>query len=245
MQQYFWGLEGRKTWPTPHRDKTFLAFAVMAIGEKRFGNEWVGRNGIPCGLQWNWVRDYLVSMCGAGALDTWVLSPNLSEFHQVYAAAWKDKKKTKAIFSRCQFIWPEAHPAYWDTSPVYADIYLDTHQLRGAIDNMATAHAAVGSIDLSGTYISTYLSVMLEIAQEHLPKGKPPPTAEQLAALVAQKLFPTLNPGEVFNAKLPLSDYPKKNGWSPTIARNISTLLRGPERIGEKGRLKKHSTRRP
>lgn len=245
MQHYFWGLEGRTTWPSPHRDKTFLASAVMAVGEKRFGTEWVGREGIPSGLQWQWVRDFIVSMCGAGAIESSVLSPTLSRFHPVDAAAWKDKRKTKSIFSRCQFVWPEAHPAYWDKSPVYADIYLDRYQLEESVSKIATVPLTMTVINLTEFYVSTYLDVMLQVAQEHLRAGEAPPTAEQLAVIVAEKLYPILNPGESYDPKKSLQEHPRKNGWSPQIAKNISSLLRGPERINERGRLAKNAKRRP
>lgn len=129
--------------------------------------------------------------------------------------------------------------------PVYADIYLDKGQLEDAVDKIATVPLTMKTVDLSEFYVSKYLDVMLQIAREHLRDGESPPTAEQLAVIVAEKLYPILVPGESYDPKKSLYDHPRKNGWSPQIAKNISSLLRGPERIGERGRVAKNATRRP
>lgn len=245
MQHYFWSLAGRTAWPTPHQDRVFLARAVMVVGEKRFGPSWVGRSGAPEGAQWHWVRDYIVSRSGAGSLPTFVLSPTLNEFHAVDVNAWRDKKKIRSIFSRCQFIWPEAHPAYWNKSPAYADIYVDSSSLETALDAIETVPVPLTNIDLEGVHISTYLDVMLQVARDCLPEGKPPPTAGALAVEIAKKLYPVLNPGEEYDKRKGLEEHTRKNGFSAQMCKNMASIMRGPERINEKGRLRKDATRRP
>jgi hypothetical protein len=239
MQQHFWGLEGRKTWPTPHADYKFLARAVMEIGERRFGQNWTGLVGMPDGEQWDWVRGFLLENAGAVANLTKALSPNSSEFMDVDARAWADKTKTKSIFSRCQFTMPDLHPKQWGGKTVYADIYLDQRLFQDLLNKVPVDARLSNYSEFGHVGKSAYFIVLIEMAKDLAAGGFETQRSKTLEHEIAVRLNQRLNPKDTINEKLLLEEYAKVNGFSPAMVKSISKVLRGPDAKDLKGNMSK------
>ena len=239
MQDHFWGLEGRKTWPTPHVDCIFLARAVMEIGERRFGQNWTGLVGKPDGEQWHWVRGFLLENAGAVANLTKALSPNSSEFMDVDARAWADKTKTKSIFSRCQFTMPDLHPKQWGRKTVYADIYLDQRLFQDLLKKVPVDAGLSDYSEFGHVGKSAYFIVLIEMAKDLAAGGFETQRSKTLEHEIAVRLSQRLNPETPIDEKRSLEEYDKENGFSPAMVKSIAKVLRGPGARDLKGNMSK------